>query len=227
MEKERYIISSAMVSLLGEMVFVTAISVGLIKFILISSNNSAAGLAVPFVFLLAAAVPTLMRRKSLRDIGFQIGRPKLLLWNLCVVSLVVFPALFGGVLLLRYCNFSLPLMPVIPQKKWLLWIVYQFLFVAAAEETFFRGYLQSNVLRLLTTATKTKLELSQWYSIIICAMLFAGTHAVILGNAMSIVTFFPGLIFGWLFVRTRSLLTPILFHGLANVAYGLIAMMVT
>jgi len=30
------------------------------------------------------------------------------------------------------------------------------------------------------------------------------------------------LIFGWLFVKTKSLLAPVLFHGLANVCYGFI-----
>jgi membrane protease YdiL (CAAX protease family) len=206
---------------------VAIISVGLIKFILISSNNSAAGWAAPLVFLSAAAIPTLIRKKSLRGIGFQLVQPKQLLWNLFVVSLIVFPFLFGGVLLLRYCNLPLPMGPAIPIKKWFVWILYQFLFVATSEETFFRGYLQSNLQHLLTTAVKTKLELSQWYSIIICAMFFAGAHVVILGNVTSIVTFFPGLVFGWLFVRTRSLLTPVLFHGLANVVYGFFVMMVT
>jgi membrane protease YdiL (CAAX protease family) len=37
------------------------------------------------------------------------------------------------------------------------------------------------------------------------------------------VTFLPGLVLAWLFIRTRALLAPILFHGLANVSYGLFA----
>ncbi len=40
---------------------------------------------------------------------------------------------------------------------------------------------------------------------------------------ISILTFLPGLLMAWLFVRTRSLLAPILFHGLANVSYGIMA----
>jgi membrane protease YdiL (CAAX protease family) len=40
---------------------------------------------------------------------------------------------------------------------------------------------------------------------------------------MPIITFLPGLIFGWLLVKTKSLLAPVLFHGLANAVYGLIA----
>jgi len=41
---------------------------------------------------------------------------------------------------------------------------------------------------------------------------------------VSAVTFLPGLILGWLFIRTGSLLAPILFHGLANTFYCMLAM---
>jgi len=222
LEKVRYNISFASVSLLLEIVFVTVASVCLIRFLRSSPNNREAWLAVPFVLLSAAIVPTLLRKRNLSEIGFQIRQPKLLLRKLCGTCLVVFPALFGCVFLLRYYNFPLPLCPVIPEKRWPSWLVYQFMYVAVAEEAFFRGYLQSNVLCLLTTVVKKKLELLEWGSIIICAIVFAASHAVLLGNVISVITFFPGLILGWLFVKTKSLLAPILFHGLANVGYGFI-----
>jgi membrane protease YdiL (CAAX protease family) len=38
------------------------------------------------------------------------------------------------------------------------------------------------------------------------------------------LTFLPGLILAWLFLRTGSLLAPIVFHGLANVSYAMMAM---
>ena len=63
--------------------------------------------------------------------------------------------------------------------------------------------------------------------IIISATVFAVSHCLILGSIMPIITFLPGLIFGWLLVRAKSLLAPILFHGLANVFYGLIATVLT
>jgi membrane protease YdiL (CAAX protease family) len=57
----------------------------------------------------------------------------------------------------------------------------------------------------------------------ISAAVFALSHAVLLESPAATVVFFPGLIFGWLYCRTESLLAPILFHGLANVCYGLMA----
>jgi len=37
------------------------------------------------------------------------------------------------------------------------------------------------------------------------------------------MTFLPGRVLGWLFIRTKSLLAPVLFHGLANTCYCLMA----
>lgn len=227
MSKERHNISVAGVSLLLEMVFVTVATVWLIRFLRSSLNNRGAWLAVPFVLLSAAAVPTLLRKRSLGVIGLRVERLGLILRVLCETCLVVFPVLFCGVFLLKYYKVQLPLCPVVPEGRWFSWLIYQFLYVAVAEETFFRGYLQSNILRLLTIAVAKNLASLELTSIIISAAVFAISHSVLLGNAMPIITFFPGLIFGWVFVKTRSLLAPILFHGLANVGYGFIAVVLT
>lgn len=227
MSKERHNISVAGVSLLLEMVFVTVATVWLIRFLRSSLNNRGAWLAVPFVLLSAAAVPTLLRKRSLGVIGLRVERLGLILRVLCGTCLVVFPILFCGVFLLKYYKVQLPLCPVVPEGRWFSWLIYQFLYVAVAEETFFRGYLQSNILRLLTIAVAKNLASLELTSIIISAAVFAISHSVLLGNAMPIITFFPGLIFGWVFVKTRSLLAPILFHGLANVGYGFIAVVLT
>ncbi len=44
------------------------------------------------------------------------------------------------------------------------------------------------------------------------------------GRPTAALTFLPGLLLGWLFLRTGSLLSPILFHGLANVSYAVMAL---
>jgi len=101
------------------------------------------------------------------------------------------------------------------------------MYIAVAEEIFFRGYLLSNMSCLLGTTTNKGVAFSQLMSIMISAGIFAIFHSVLLGNVVSIVAFFPGLILGWLFVKTGSLLAPVMFHGLANVGYGLIAAVLT
>jgi len=107
------------------------------------------------------------------------------------------------------------------------WLVYQFLYVAVAEELFFRGYLQANVMRLLGDARPGSRRIDPYVAIVISAGCFALAHAVVQGQITSLLTFLPGLILAWLFIRTHSLLAPILFHGLANVSYGVIALNLT
>jgi len=107
-----------------------------------------------------------------------------------------------------------PLLPVLPENQhWLCWVCYQFLYVAVAEEVFFRGYLLSNILRL-TSAIKCRLRLRNWVSIVLSAACFAAAHIIIQGQIIAVLTFLPGLVLAYLFVRTKSLLAPILFHGL-------------
>ena len=56
--------------------------------------------------------------------------------------------------------------------------------------------------------------------------LFALAHLIILYDLSSLATFFPGLILAWLFIKTRSLLAPILFHAFANIFYALITALI-
>jgi membrane protease YdiL (CAAX protease family) len=129
-----------------------------------------------------------------------------------------------GLWLLRFLGFELPLRPVPPQNhEWVCWIFYQFMYVAVAEEVFFRGYVQSNILTLASAFKLGGRTLQTEISIVLSAACFAVAHIIVGGRIISALTFLPGLVLGWLFVRTRSLLTPILFHGLANTCYCLIA----
>jgi membrane protease YdiL (CAAX protease family) len=65
------------------------------------------------------------------------------------------------------------------------------------------------------------LSIQHWAAIAASSGCFAVAHAVVQGQAAGLLTFLPGLVMGWLFVRTGTLLAPILFHGLANVVWQL------
>ena len=141
---------------------------------------------------------------------------------------MVLPALFCGLWLLKFYGFNLPLRPVLPgNQEWISWLFYQFMYVAVAEEVFFRGFLQSNILRLMNTVMARRPALQCWASIVMSAACFAVAHMIVQGQIISVLTFLPGLVFGWLFIRTKSLLAPILFHGLANISYFLMAGLIT
>jgi len=212
----------ARVLLLMEMVCVTVVTILLIKLLHNSLDSRAAWFRAPFLLIVAAVVPTHLRKRSFAEIGLRVGRLGLILRVLCATCVIVFPLLFAGILLLKHFEVPLPLCPVIPEKRWFSWLFYQFMYIAVAEEMFFRGYLQSNVLRLLTMSGQKNCAFLELIGIVVSATVFAISHSVLLGSAMPIIIFFPGLIFGWLFVKTKSLLAPVLFHGLANVCYGFI-----
>ncbi len=215
------------VHLLIELVCVTAATVCLIRFFSDNLNIRGDWFLAPFLLITAALVPTRLRKRSFAEIGLRIGRPGVILRVLCVTCIIVFPLLLTGILLLKHLNVKLPLSPIIPEGRWFSWMAYQFMYVAVAEEIFFRGYFQCNVLSLLTMSVQKTRAFLEIIGIIISATVFAISHCLILGSLMPIITFLPGLIFGWLLVKTKSLLAPVLFHGLANVFYALIAAVLT
>ena len=173
----------------------------------------------PVVLVAAALLPAIVRKDRFPEIGWSKRRVKEILPVLASTCVVVFGATFAGLWLLKLYGFQPPLRVARPPGGQLLsWIFYQFLYVAVAEEVFFRGYLQSNLLRLASTA-KCHPFLKNWISIVVCACFFAGAHIIVQGNPASALTFFPGVILGWLFIRTKSLLAPIIFHALANTCY--------
>jgi membrane protease YdiL (CAAX protease family) len=179
-------------------------------------------LATPVVLAAAALIPTVLKRRKLAQIGFNINHIGASLRLLFVVCLVVFPATSLFLWAVNLLGIELPLRAVLPPEQgWFSWLVYQFLYVAAAEEIFFRGYIQSNILRLTDTIKFPRPWAQQWAVIIISASFFAAAHIVIQGHITAAFTFLPGLVLGWLFARTRSLPAPILFHGLANIYYCL------
>jgi hypothetical protein len=215
-------LSVAGILLLIEMLCVTIVTIWLIKLLRNNVNIRGDWFLAPFLLITAALVPTRLRKKSFAEIGLRVGRPGLILRVLCATCAIVFPLLLVGILLLKHFNVQLPLSPIIPEGRWFSWLAYQFMYVAVAEEIFFRGYLQSNVLSLLTLSVQKPRAYLEIIGIIISSTIFAISHCLILGSAMAIITFLPGLILGWLLVKTKSLLAPVLFHGLANIFYGLI-----
>ena len=200
----------------------TAVILG-IRILNESPLANALWLITPALLVAAALVPTIVRRARFAEIGLNLSQIKLALPLLCRTCLVVFPATFAGLWLLNSRGLESPLLPILPENQhWLCWVCYQFLYVAVAEEVFFRGYLLSNILRL-TSAIKCRPGLRNWASIVLSAACFAAAHIIIQGQIIAVLTFLPGLVLAYLFVRTKSLLAPILFHGLANTCYCIMA----
>jgi membrane protease YdiL (CAAX protease family) len=209
---DRYLLLETVLSLI---VAVLAIkSVGTISVL------RAGWLLTPLILVIAAYVPTKVGRRRFAKFGFtrrQIVASLAAVGRTCAA---LFPLVFAGLWVLKSCDVELPSPSVLPQEQgWIGWLFYQFMYVAMAEEVFFRGYVQSNILRLAGPLIGGRTRPAEWASIAISAVCFAVAHVIVQGQLVSVLTFLPGLVLGWLFIRTGSLLAPILFHGLANVCY--------
>ncbi len=178
----------------------------------------------PLILVVAAVVPLALRRRRFVDFGLDAGRIAASLVVLGWTCVALFPPVFGGLWVMKSYGIGLPIPPVSPlEQGWMSWLFYQFMYVAVAEEVFFRGYMLRNVLRLADRLTGARIRTKHWASIVISAGCFAVAHVVIQGQVVWLMTFWPGLVLGWLFIRTRALLAPVLFHGLANVCYVMMA----
>ena len=88
-------------------------------------------------------------------------------------------------------------------------VTFQLLGVAFPEEFFFRGFLQDSTGRNLR-------------AILIVCLLFSLAHlpkAIFLGEWISLLSFFPSLVIGWLYMKTNNILPGTIFHLLANIVY--------
>ena len=78
---------------------------------------------------------------------------------------------------------------------------------AVAEEIFFRGWMQPTLRRRYSAAV----------SIVAVNLVFAPLHLIAAPYFISLLTFFPGLIMGWLRERYGNILPSMIFHFLGNV----------
>ncbi len=120
---------------------------------------------------------------------------------------ILFAIIVSAALLLPYLFFFSPSGKFVPMAAGALGI--QLFSVSLPEEVFFRGFIQD--------------ELGNNYKAVIAtSLLFAAAHLPAFffsGDRSAPLTFFPSLIMGSLYLRTRSIVPPAIFHFLANVVY--------
>ncbi len=221
-----------------ETVLVTAGVLALIRFLHTGSATSLQWIMIPGVLVTAALVPAWIGKREFPRLGLDLDHGSLVAVTVGGVCLCVLPAVFLGLWVLTLLNLPVPLRPIVPERQgWPAWLLYQFFYVAVAEEVFFRGYVQANTTRWLqqsarlpqlapacTGAPNASFRVGDPIAILVSAGCFALAHVVVQGQITAALTFLPGLVLAWLFLRTGSLLAPILFHGVANVSYAVIAM---
>ncbi len=204
----------------------TAVTIGIIVAVRVLHGHGAAAfqwLLIPCALVAAALTPTWIARRDFPLVGLCADHVSLALRTVLPLCLGILPVVYLSLWLLASSGLPIPLRPVpAGPQDWPAWLLYQFLYVAAAEEVFFRGYVQANAMRLLREYRLSE-PAQRWIAIGVSAGCFALAHVAVQGQIVSALTFLPGLLMAWLFTRTHSLLAPILFHGLANVSYGIMA----
>jgi len=103
---------------------------------------------------------------------------------------------------LLYGSLLLPLLLIAPPPASCgVWVLNQ-LGIAVAEEIFFRGFLLPLFGNLRTS------------------LLFSLAHLINFPTLNSLLVFFPSLLFGLAYLRSRSILAPVLLHFTANLLYA-------
>jgi membrane protease YdiL (CAAX protease family) len=88
-------------------------------------------------------------------------------------------------------------------------IVFQLLGISFPEEVFFRGFLQEKLGNTIK-------------GLLIVSILFSLMHIpqfIFYGNIYSLLTFFPSLIMGFLYMKTSNVFPSTIFHFLSNVMF--------
>jgi len=207
-----------------ETLLVTAGTIAAVRLLHASWAASLQWIAIPGVLVTAALVPAWVQRREFPRLGFALDHTSLVVRAVGSACVCVLPVIFLGLWVLTLWQVPLPLRPILPERQsWFAWLLYQFLYVAVAEEVFFRGYVQANALTLLRRCRRLPEAMVPGTAIALSAGCFAAAHVVVQGQMTAALTFLPGVILAWLFLRTGTLLAPILFHGLANLSYTLMA----
>ncbi|MEM7009787.1 MAG: CPBP family intramembrane glutamic endopeptidase [Thermodesulfobacteriota bacterium] len=91
----------------------------------------------------------------------------------------------------------------------------QLLMVALPEEVFFRGYLQTKLGNNIKGIIIVSALFAVGHFITLC---IAGGHNIAICS-QAILTFFPSLVMGYLYIKTKSLWASIIFHFFANIVH--------
>jgi len=158
--------------------------------------------AIYHISLLFPLVLVVLKREKLRDIGFRKGifdeSALILILGLPIMFFISQIFIFEGTIsiVLGYSLFS------------------SIIIASVTEEVFFRGFMQEKFYNTLNR---------KYLSIVIGAILFGLIHLPRLSIGMYsiegfIVSFILGGLFGWVYSEGKTLMYPVVFHALWNLA---------
>ncbi|HEY5648917.1 MAG TPA: CPBP family intramembrane glutamic endopeptidase [Nitrospiria bacterium] len=169
---------------------------------------------IPFIWVSAACLPELRIQTTWLSRRGLAGSPGLVLKQVGLLSLIVFPV-FGMGYLLIFTGGLVPPKGFYLPDTFFGTLFYQVVYIGLSEELFFRGYLQQR-LDVYFGRPFRVFGADVGWGLILSNFFFAAGHWVVSGNPVQMDVFIPGLLFGWLQARTGAVAAPALFHGLCN-----------
>ncbi len=94
-----------------------------------------------------------------------------------------------------------------PLQNFIYVVLTMLFFVGLTEELLFRGLLQGKLEKII----------GRWQAIQISSLLFGLFHIGWLNPTEVVFAYFAGVVFGYMYSKTKSLLTPVLAHGFGNI----------
>jgi membrane protease YdiL (CAAX protease family) len=161
---------------------------------------------LPSLWINVPLISVLTRREALREWGLKIPDLASTARHVVAFTALLVPA---SLLILRLIG-AIDLTWHGSPRTVTVSLFQQLLWVALPEEVFFRGYLWRRM------APGEHERVPHLHRFATNATLFAATHYCIHPGMWALATWFPGLYFTWLRCRTKSLLAPVLCHGIAN-----------
>jgi len=178
---------------------------------------SAPAWLVPAFFLYAPLLAVLVTDRDFAAVGLNPPESKKAALDIVLFAAVVLPLfLISWWALAKYFlgfdfNYRLP-------GKIFSLALWQVAGVALPEELFFRGWMQKRIDTLLG-GRFTAFGAVIGPGLFISAVVFALFHFLSRPAPVSLLVFFPGMLFGLFRERTGSVLVPVVTHALANITF--------
>jgi membrane protease YdiL (CAAX protease family) len=182
------------------------IYIALISLIFLMKYLISWSLAATVSAFLMLAIPFILKN-DMRDLRWD---PRGVLWGIAVtiVILLIYIAVLAGYGL--YAGKSLMF-----NKLSYSFVLIQLLLVALPEEVFFRGYLQQKLGNTVKGVIAVSLLFALAHFVTLC---LGGGHGLSVCS-QAVLTFFPSLVMGYLYMSTGTLWASIIFHFLANIVH--------
>jgi membrane protease YdiL (CAAX protease family) len=172
----------------------------------------AVGLHLSTLWFIAPLVVISVAKRPYADYALTLQRPGGIGLHTLVAAGVFVPYIIGHYLLAHWwfgARFTLRLPPDLLRGA-----LDQVLLIGLPEEFFFRGYLQTQLDQVWNRPYRL-FRVNWGIGLPMAAALFAICH-VPFGGAGRLIVFFPGLLYGWLRLRTGTIAVPALYHAFSN-----------